>query len=116
MDGIREVETRSLGELIEAITPCQRDPSSGRFRDAGVYRGSSHTDWPLLTSLDRLGGIDPPHSKRDLEEHILRNFQRYSRPFLGVPSVDEWELLVVARHHGLPTRLIDWTYSPLVAA
>src|SRR5690606_33291416 len=71
---------------------------------------------PLLTSLDRLGGLDPPHSKADLEEHILRNFVRYSRAFLMSPPVNDWELLVLAQHHGVPTRLLDWTYSPLVAA
>jgi hypothetical protein len=70
----------------------------------------------LLTSLDRLGGLKPPHSKRNLEAHILRNFIRYSRPHLPTAPVNEWEVLVAAQHHGVPTRLLDWTYSPLVAA
>ena len=72
--------------------------------------------WPILTSLDRLGGADPPHTKAGLEEHIFRNFVRYSRPHFDAPPANEWELLVQAQHHGLPTRLLDWTYSPLVAA
>jgi FRG domain len=112
---IRTIEVKSLGELIDRITPREPDPRTGRRRDPGVFRGSGHADWPLLTSLDRLGGIHPPHTKRGLEEHILRNFVRYSRPYFPTPR-NEWELLVAAQHHGLPTRLLDWTYSPLIAA
>ena len=66
--------------------------------------------------IGRRSGVDPPHAKTGLEEHILRNFIRYSRPYFETPQVNEWELLVAAQHHGLPTRLLDWTYSPLVAA
>jgi FRG domain len=111
----REVEVRSLGELIDRVTPRDPDPATGRRRDAGVYRGSGDARWPMLTSLDRLGGVHPPHTKRGLEEHILRNFIRYSRAHLPQPPANEWELLVTAQHHGLPTRLLDWSYSPLVA-
>jgi hypothetical protein len=112
---IREIEVRSLGELIDRATPEKTDPVSGRRRDSCVYHGSGNARHALLTSLDLLGGIDPPHSKTGLEEHILRNFARYSRPHLEHAS-DEWELLVAAQHHGVPTRLLDWSYSPLVAA
>jgi hypothetical protein len=113
---VREIPITSLGELIDHVTPSDADPVTGRRRDSGVYRGMACAQWRLLTSLDRLGGVAPPHTKVDLEEHILRNFIRYSRPYFPAPPVNEWELLVAAQHHGLPTRLLDWTYSPLVAA
>ena len=113
---VHEVTIHSLGEFIDRVTPLEPDPKTGRRRDTGIYRGASEADAPLLTTLDRLGGTSPSHTKADLEEHVLRNFIRYSRPHLGTESVDEWELLVSAQHHGVPTRLLDWTYSPLVAA
>lgn len=113
---IAEVVVCSLGDLIDKVTPPVPDPRTGRRRDTGIYRGASDATRPLLTSLDRLGGVHPPHSKRDLEAHILRNFIRYSRPHLPTAPVNEWEVLVAAQHHGVPTRLLDWTYSPLVAA
>lgn len=113
---IGETTIHSLGELIEAVTPVEPHPESGRRRDVGIYHGSPAAASPLLTSLDRLGGIDPPHTKAHLEGHLLRNFIRYSRPHLtSIPS-NEWELLILAQHHGAPTRLLDWSYSPLVAA
>jgi hypothetical protein len=113
---INEVVVSSLGDLIDKVTPTEPDPRSGRRRDTGVYRGASDACRGLLTSLDRLGGVEPPHTKAALEEHILRNFIRYSRPYFANPPANEWELLVAAQHHGLPTRLLDWSYSPLVAA
>ena len=113
---IAEIVVCTLGDLIDKVTPTQPDPRTGRRRDTGIYRGASDASRPLLTSLDRLGGLNPPHSKRDLEAHILRNFMRYSRPHLATSPVNEWEVLVAAQHHGVPTRLLDWTYSPLVAA
>jgi hypothetical protein len=113
---IERIEVGSLGEMLDQATPETADPRSGRLRDSVVYRGSADLEWSLLTSLDRLGGIDPPHTKAALEEHILRNFLRYSRPYLDRPIHSHWEALVIAQHHGLPTRLLDWTYSPLVAA
>lgn len=115
MPDIQEIEVTSLGEFLDSATPTVRDPQSGRLRDDSVYRGVTHVDWPLLTSLDRLGGITPAHSKVALERHIFRNFQRYSRPYLTQQMGSDWELLVTAQHYGLPTRLLDWSYSPLVA-
>ena len=113
---INEVVVTSLGDLIDKVTPPEPDPRTGRRRDSGVYRGESDARRPLLTSLDKLSGLETPHGKADLEEHILRNFVRYSRPYFPAPPVNDWEVLVTAQHHGLPTRLLDWTYSPLVAA
>ena len=113
---VTEVVVCSLGELIDQLTPPDPDEATGRRRDSGVYRGAPDARQPLLTSLDRLGGADRPHAKVDLEEHLLRNFMRYSRPHFQTPPENDWEQLVAAQHHGVPTRLLDWTYSPLVAA
>ncbi len=112
---IKSIPIQTLGELIDRVTPDKPDPVTGRRRDAGVYRGAADVGASLLTSLDRLGG-GKPHAKADLEAHILRNFIRYSRPHLGREPANDWEHLVSAQHHGAPTRLLDWTYSPLVAA
>jgi hypothetical protein len=102
--------------LVDRATPPEPDPASGRLRTTAVFRGVPRGEARLLTVLDRLGGMNPPHTKGALEEHLLRNFLRYGRPFLRYDQNDPWELMVVAEHHGLPTRLLDWTESPLIAA
>lgn len=107
---------RTLGEFVDRVTPESPDSVTGRRRDTGVYRGAPQSSAPLLTSLDRLGGTHPPHTKADLEEHVMRNFVRYARPHVQAARTNDWEDLISAQHHGVPTRLLDWTYSPLVAA
>lgn len=84
-------------------------PEIGRFRSRYAFRGLSDADYRLETTLMRLGG-----SYAQLERHLLRNFRKYAhRRVVERDSV--WHWLAVAQHYGLPTRLLDWTYSPFVA-
>lgn len=80
-----------------------------RFRSPFLFRGLSDKKYNLETTLMRLGG---PYEK--LEHHLLRNFRKYAHRAV-VEQDSTWNWLSVAQHHGLPTRLLDWTYSPLVA-
>jgi len=52
----------------------------------------------------------------DVEKVIFANFKRRARQHVDTRDMSEWDLLGLAQHHGLPTRLLDWTTNPLVAA
>jgi hypothetical protein len=84
-------------------------PDINRFRAQLAFRGLSEAAYELTTSLIRIG----PGYER-MEKHLLRNFRKYAHRD-AVPNDSNWNWLTMAQHHGLPTRLMDWTFSPYVA-
>src|SRR5690606_20435922 len=96
-------------ELQEWLFSDSWQPGLKRFRSPFAFRGTSNLRSGLRTSLARLGG-----DFASMEPHLLRNFRKYAMHD-GVDQQTPWNWLALAQHHGLPTRLLDWTYSPYVA-
>ncbi len=104
-----DIVVNSWEELQSELFRNTWDSKINRFRSPYIYRGLSSKEYDLKTSLIRLGGNFPK-----LEPHLLRNFKKYAHHD-AAPGNSVWNWLAVAQHHGLPTRLLDWTFSPLVA-
>jgi hypothetical protein len=106
---IETITVRSWEELNSAVFADSLHEAIGRFRSPFAFRGHADAAADLRTSLARLGNEDP-----GIEGHLLRNFRKYAYRDAPPQGVD-WDVLSLAQHHGLPTRLLDWTYSPFVA-
>lgn len=104
-----EIRVETWNELQETLFAGSWNAQLGRYRSPFAFRGLSDAKHDLQTSLIRLGG-----NFATLERHLLRNFQKYAHRDV-VERDSFWHWLSTAQHHGLPTRLLDWTYSPLVA-
>ena len=108
---IREVFLSSIDDVMLMAKDHQYLKDIDRYRSAYFYRGMPNASYELTTSLRRNCDDAAPV----LEEPILRNFTKYASIEDPTLETSVWKQMIIGQHHGLPTRLLDWTHSSLVA-
>ncbi len=107
----REARIDSWGRFVETVS---RDHANWAFR------GQTDTMWPLQSTLARRFHTAGIHRDAwpEQESRILQIFRRKAHLFLDhIPDEDDsFQWLAIMQHHGAPTRLLDFTWSPYVAA
>lgn len=98
-----QMEINSFPEFYEVFSEYRKD-------NRWMFRGQSDLSWPVIPKAGR----HPYRERNDLE--YLSSWKRKACEYIPKSPTTEWEWMAIAQHHGLPTRLLDWSYNPLVAA
>jgi len=100
---MKEITINSITDFHKRLDIYRK---SSRFK----FRGQSDLSWELIPKAGR-----PPFTNvSDFE--FFKHWKRRAKAYLEKEHYTDWELLAIAQHTGLPTRLLDWTQNPLAAA
>jgi hypothetical protein len=96
-------ELKTIGDLVSGLTNDLKDRAGPVW-----FRGQAVGDWHLEPKLMRM---NPQPS----ETHLLNRFKQNASLLLTQRPETEFGWLILMQHYGIPTRLLDWSESPLVA-
>lgn len=105
----------SFEELTKLVQPFRKD---GRW----IFRGVRQSTYELIPKIGRPESRKEKGSGKNLpfdraaEETMIRHFIRSAGPYVKHIPATRLEWLALAQHHGMSTRLLDWSESLLVAA
>jgi hypothetical protein len=100
-----EIKIDSLEHYMNEITG---------FSDVFFYRGISNIAYDLIPSAGRFG-IEDETVQKQFEQSLLNDFKRKAPIYTDKTPTNDIDWLILAQHHGIPTRLMDWSFNPMVA-
>ena len=108
---IKTINIENIEHVYDILSEQEYRQDLKRNRNLYVYRGEPDAYFILTTSLSR----NCKDKQKILEPCMLRNFTKYA--VIEEPTIENsvWKQMIFGQHHGLPTRLLDWSFSPLIA-
>jgi hypothetical protein len=106
----------SVNDMLHIVKSLEAQYHRPGNKPPLYFRGVHHDKYGLLPSVGRESEFIGMRSGFDIisERDLLHRFRRHAYGELQ-GRLNDWGLLLLARHHHLPVRLLDWTSSPLVA-
>lgn len=101
----------SLSDFLSKVDTLKTKQEDAGNKADFLFRGQG-CDMHLLPHIAR---PNITHGEETFEKLVLEEFKRTSVPYVQILPSSDWDWLALAQHHGLPTRLLDWTYSALTA-
>src|SRR5215471_237952 len=98
----------SVQDLIRYATRRYFTEPRGRW----IFRGHCKAEYDLVPSVGR--NKHTANSRERYEKSLFDMFRREALAYIAPGPDNDWEWLSLAQHHGLPTRMLDWSYNPLV--
>jgi hypothetical protein len=104
-------EADSVSELLTKVSNFYKGDSTV------LFRGQRDSEWGLIPRIGRTPlRYEAVRDVLEVEAEMFTEFERVSVPFVAARGpLSAWDNLALAQHHGLPTRLLDWSTNPLVA-
>jgi hypothetical protein len=106
----KEIEIKNFEQYVNVIKELKQH----FFDDLILFRGQN-CDKPLLPKVAREKVTKAGVSIKDFEKHVFDDFKKRYIAYSKREFNNDWDLLALGQHHGLPTRLLDWTTSAMVA-